>query len=98
MASINNEFCFLMGLDGEGGIFFEIISDFKNEHINDMAEAMYAITSSLLNKEIVDHLKNQIKEHPTKKAAILKLIKKFNRLHSVKEAPPLIDALQVIHD
>lgn len=97
MASINSEFCFLMGID-DGNIFFEIISDFKSGQVQDIAEALSAVSSGLLNNDIIAHLRNQIKEHPTKKASILKVIKKFCELNSIEGAPPLIDSLQVIHE
>ena len=98
MASINNDFCFFLGLDGNGGILIEVISDFKEGCMQDGAEALYALCNGFLNEDIKEHLKVQIKEHPDKKAAILKLIKKFNQLNAVVEAPPLIDSLQVIHE
>lgn len=98
MTSISNDFCFFIALDENGDILLEVISEFKEECIDDASEALYAVCNGYLNKEIVKHLNSQIKHHPEKKPQILKLIKKFNSLNSVRDAPPLIDSLQVIHE
>lgn len=98
MVYMENDFCLLIGLDSKGNIFLESISDFKKEKAADTAELLYAITNGLLNDDINKHLYNLIQEDPSKKQSILMIIKKLNSLNSAKDAPPLIDALQVMHE
>lgn len=95
---MENDFCLLVGLDSEGNIYLESISEFKKEKLGDIAETLYCITSGILNNDIINHLYKYGEENPDKKHNILLLIKKLGKLNSPREAPPLIDALQVIDD